>query len=777
MGFYALIYNRSEVNSVLRSAKKQSYLTFAIIVLFLAFVIISLLFFNGVISNLNSETESLAHDMVHGNHQAINAMVEADISTVTNYAACNSKYKDRVRVELMAELKNLTDDSRMLNVIIIDENGDVISHRNEDINVSYRDYFKTAMNGEIVVSDTIYSDPDERVVNVIAAPIYGDYQQVIGVVAGMCNSDEYKDILNLSVSGHDDNAVGYIIDSNGNVLMAGENILADSVLIKDNLFESDFVGNFTEQELSVLKDEFNKKEAHGMVKTNGADGKEYVAYYTTLPVDANLHYFAVFPAEVVYGKLDGYINHTMWMFFFFIGVLALAVAGYFVFIHNSFKALKKANEEIAKVAYEDTLTGYSTWGKFEKDAEYLLSHSYRKYAFISFDIDKFKAINDMFGHEEGNRILKQIADVVNRNINNHETFSRINSDNYYLLLVYNSDEDMIDRIQKIIYAIEYEITNFAPVISFGIYRITDNKLSLRKMGDLADIAKRTVKYGERSAYAFYSEAMLLEIREEKYIENEMQNALDSHEFCVYYQPKVSLKGAPYLMGAEALVRWIKNDTVVSPAKFIPLFERNGFIVKLDYYVMEQVCCRMKMWESLGYDDIMVSVNMSRVHLSDPSFPDTLKAICDDYAIPTSRIEIEITESAAFESLEVIAKVFENLKAHGFHISIDDFGSGYSSLNMLKDLPADVLKIDRAFLTESVNNKRANDIIAYVIKMARSLGMDTICEGVESDEQVELLKKLGCDMAQGYYYARPMAVHGFEEVLKGKHDVIRINKEN
>ena len=169
--------------------------------------------------------------------------------------------------------------------------------------------------------------------------------------------------------------------------------------------------------------------------------------------------------------------------------------------------------------------------------------------------------------------------------------------------------------------------------------------------------------------------------------------------------------------------------------------------------------------------------MSRVHLSDPAFPDTLKSICDDYAIPTSRIEIEITESAAYESLEVLTKVFEKLKSLGFHISIDDFGSGYSSLNMLKDLPADVLKIDRAFLTESVNNKRANDIIAYVIKMAGSLGMDTICEGVESDEQITLLKDLHCDMVQGYYYARPMPTHGFEEILKGKHETIRINKEN
>ena len=757
------------------SVKKQSYLTLAIIIVFLVFVIISFAFLNGVVSNLHGETESLVHDMVHGNKEAIDAMIRSDVSTVTNYAACNSKYKSRVRIDLMSELKNLTEDSQMLNIIIIDEQGNVISYRNETINVSHRNYFKDAMEGKLTISEAIFSEPDGRMVNVIAAPIYGDYQRVIGVVAGMCSPDKYKQVLDLSVTGHEDNAIGYIMSGNGDVLMAGENLFDNYVPVEDDFFASDFVSSLSEDELAMLKDEFNKKDAHGLINSSDSTGREYIAYYSTLDVDTNLHYVAIFPGDVVYSRLDGYVNKIIVLFIFFIGTLLLVMISYFIFTHNSFMALKKANEEIANLAYVDTLTGYGTWNKFQKDAEYLLSHGYRKYAFLSFDIDKFKAINDMFGHEEGNRILKNIADTVNRNLNNHETFSRVNSDNFYMLLVYKSDENTIQRVQSIIHAIEYEITNFAPVISFGIYKINDNnKLTVRKMGDLADIAKRTVKYGESSAYAFYSEQMLIEMREEKHIENEMQNALDSHEFCVYFQPKVSLSETPYLMGAEALVRWIKNDTVVSPAKFIPLFERNGFIVKLDYYIMEQVCSKIKAWESLGYKNILVSVNMSRVHLTDPLFPDTLKSICDDYAINTSRIEIEITESAAFESLEVLTKVFDKLKKLGFHISIDDFGSGYSSLNMLKDLPADVLKIDRAFLTDSANNKRANDIISYVIKMARSLGMKTICEGIETDDQVTLLKSLDCDMAQGYYYARPMASHAFEEILKEKHETIRIN---
>jgi len=332
-------------------------------------------------------------------------------------------------------------------------------------------------------------------------------------------------------------------------------------------------------------------------------------------------------------------------------------------------------------------------------------------------------------------------------------------------MTYHDDADLIDRIKRIIQALEYEFTDFIPVLSFGIYRISNNNLiSVRKMGDHADIARQTIKYSEQSSYAFFSETMLELLREEKQIENEMQAALETNEFAVFFQPKFTLTNAPKLIGAEALVRWVKSDTVIPPVKFIPLFEKNRFIVKLDYYVMDQVCKKLKLWLHMGIDNLLVSVNMSRVHLSDPNFPEKLYQICKNNEIPTSLIEIEITESAAYESLDSLVEIFKKLKNYGFHISIDDFGSGYSSLNMLKDLPVDVLKIDREFLTES-NNVRANEIIGYVIKMAQSLGMETICEGIETDDQVDLLRNLGCDMAQGFFFSKPMSSEQFEVQLE------------
>lgn len=758
-----------------RPFKTMKYFTVAIISSVVLFIILSTFIIVNVISQLNTKTDALVYDSTFQKSNYVNKLIGNDITTIANIAACCSDYKTTDRTALKAKLKSLSETGKFLNIIIIDENGDVISYRNENINVADREYFKKSIDGDTYLSSTIYSNPDSKMVTVISAPIYGDYKRVVGVVAGILPSDIYSYELDMAMNGKEKDANGYIIDSSGEVILYGTGSIKDFKPVDSLFFTSPFMSGVSEESKREVQNNFSKKNTPGIVKSD-CDGTEYIAYYTDLEIDSELHYVVIFPASAVFSNLYGYVDKIILMFILYLAIILIIVIAYFVAARTSIHKLKTANDEISRIAYVDSLTGYSTWNKFDIDAQRLIQHEYRKYVFVSFDIDKFKAINDMFGHDEGNRILKLIADTLSRNLREGETFSRINSDNFYALMIYKDDHEIISRIQAFIQALEYEITEFVPVLSFGIYRITDKKLSVRKMGDLADIAKRTIKYGDHSAFTFYSESMLEEMREEKRIENEMQSALDTHEFCVFFQPKVSLSGSPVLTGAEALVRWIKNDTVISPGKFIPLFEKNRFIVKLDYYIMDQVCQKIKQWQRQGYGDILVSVNMSRVHLNDPTFTDRLYEICCMHDVPTSNIEIEITESAAYEALDVLEKVFKKLKEYGFHISIDDFGSGYSSLNMLKDLPADVLKIDRAFLTESGNNKRANDIIAHVIKMARSLGMETICEGIETDEQVNLLRSLGCDMAQGYYFAKPMSSTAFEEILKKHNSPLNPNKE-
>lgn len=740
------------------------------------FVVIASLFMANTISALDGEVNNYIDRAASQKCDIVESAIRNDVNTVKNFAACASNYKTTDENLVIKMIKDLENSCSTIDAFIIaDENGDVITSKNISKNISAREYYKRAMNGEVYISKAIYSEPDEKMVNAIAAPIYGDYKRIVGMVAGICDTRSYNNLIDMSFGGKENDSNGYVLNSDGEVIMSGENALGDYVPMGDLFFSSDILAGVEESVRNSLKDNFAKVGGSGIVKSV-CKGEKYVAYYSGMSGFDNLHYLLIFKENVVAAEQNHYTMMNILMYAFFVLILIIVITAYIVIVRVSFRRLTKANEEVSRIAYTDSITGYSTWDKFVLDAKSLLRHEYRRYALVSFDIDKFKAINDMYGHEEGNRVLKLIADTVNRNLQDGETFSRINSDNYYILMLYSSDSDTARRIGSLIQAIEYEITEFVPVLSFGIYRITDKSVSIRRMGDLADIAKRTVKYGDASAYTFYSESMLEKMREEKRIENEMQTALDMHEFCVFYQPKVSLDGKVNLTGAEALVRWIKDGTVISPGKFIPLFEKNRFIVKLDYYIMDQVCQKIKQWESY-YPHLLISVNMSRAHLRDPQFVEKLNDICLSHGVSTSSIEIEITESAAYGSLDVLTAVFKQLRDYGFHISIDDFGSGYSSLNMLKDLPADVLKIDRAFLAESNSNKRANDILGYVIRMAGSLGMHTICEGIETDEQAKLLGGLGCEMAQGFYFAKPMPSDSFEEILRGNSKTINIPSNN
>lgn len=697
------------------------------------FVVIASLFMANTISALDGEVNNYIDRAASQKCDIVESAIRNDVNTVKNFAACASNYKTTDESLVIKMIKDLENSCSTIDAFIIaSENGDVITSKNISKNISAREYYKRAMNGEVYISKAIYSEPDEKMVNAIAAPIYGDYKRIVGMVAGICDTRSYNNLIDMSFGGKENDSNGYVLNSDGEVIMSGENALGDYVPMGDLFFSSDILAGVEESVRNSVKDNFAKVGGSGIVKSV-CKGEKYVAYYSGMSGFDNLHYLLIFKENVVAAEQNHYTMMNILMYAFFVLILIIVITAYIVIVRVSFRRLTKANEEVSRIAYTDSITGYSTWDKFVLDAKSLLRHEYRRYALVSFDIDKFKAINDMYGHEEGNRVLKLIADTVNRNLQDGETFSRINSDNYYILMLYSSDSDTARRIGSLIQAIEYEITEFVPVLSFGIYRITDKSVSIRRMGDLADIAKRTVKYGDDSAYTFYSESMLEKMREEKRIENEMQTALDMHEFCVFYQPKVSLDGKVNLTGAEALVRWIKDGTVISPGKFIPLFEKNRFIVKLDYYIMDQVCQKIKQWESY-YPHLLISVNMSRAHLRDPQFVEKLNDICLSHGVSTSSIEIEITESAAYGSLDVLTAVFKQLRDYGFHISIDDFGSGYSSLNMLKDLPADVLKIDRAFLAESNSNKRANDILGYVIRMAGSLGMHTICEGIETESR-------------------------------------------
>ena len=449
---------------------------------------------------------------------------------------------------------------------------------------------------------------------------------------------------------------------------------------------------------------------------------------------------------------------------------AFSLLGLFVIAILSIAAVyreKKVVEKLREMQEYDSLTGCSNWIKFQADCEVLIKDKQnQRYAMVIFDIDKFKAINDLFGYEVGNEILTAIARILENYIAKDELFSRTATDNFNILMKYDGYGEFSDRIEGLIREINAYSKNFIVNISLGIYLIEDRTLEINIFSDRANMAKRSIKNNSQVDYAFYTESMRVVMIHENEIENRMEAALINKEFEVYLQPKY-LFSDEKIIGAEALVRW--NDPeygLLPPNDFIPLFEKNGFVRKIDTFMFKEVCKLMNKWknETDQFDNLVISVNFSRLDMNNLRLPEELLEIANLYNIEPKMIEIELTESTIFDNDIQLAAILNHLKDYGFQISIDDFGRAYSSLNTLKSLPADILKMDKAFFSESANNQRGRKIIKCVLYMAKDLNLVTVAEGVETIEQVEFLKEMGCDIAQGFYYAKPMKVTDFEDFV-------------
>lgn len=425
---------------------------------------------------------------------------------------------------------------------------------------------------------------------------------------------------------------------------------------------------------------------------------------------------------------------------------------------------------IERVSSKDSLTGLLTLTKFEVDTMKLITSSPSiKYMIIYTDFDKFKNINAEWGYSTGNDILIQYTNAVNKYIKPTELFCRITSDKFLLMLSYRNKKGSLDRINVAYRRVEEELLNRFPCINLvmtsGIYFLKQEDKNISIAIDKANIARKTIKGIHKSEYAIYDETLHQQITKEILIASKMHRALKKNEFEVYMQPKVDLKTLK-IIGAEALVRWkLPSGEILSPGEFIPIFEKNGFIDELDFYVYESTLRALRQWMDLGKQELVISVNVSRIHLKDGRFLERLDKLMEMYRIPSRLIELEITESMFFVELEQIEYILKNLRKRGFQISIDDFGSGYSSLNMLKTLPVDILKLDREFFMKNEMGSSDKIVISGIISLAKGLGLKVISEGVETTEQLSFLKESLCDMAQGYLFYKPMPMDEFMQLIE------------
>lgn len=409
----------------------------------------------------------------------------------------------------------------------------------------------------------------------------------------------------------------------------------------------------------------------------------------------------------------------------------------------------------------DGITGLINWDRFKVEAtEIMQKNKNKKYALIHFDIDKFKTINDIYGTSGGNRILRSIAMDIKALLNSGELVTRIYADVFSVLIEYKDEAEITDRLAEFNRSIKGSSVSFNMNAYFGVYKVEED-IPIDLMSDRANLAKQSIKGNNVKYYALFDKKIREKVLREKQIENNMHAALEAGEFMLYLQPQYSTRTGK-IVSAEALVRW--NDPIrqiVSPGEFIELFERNKFIINLDLYIWEQACKLIRKWLDTGKDPTPISINVSPVHFTSGNLVDEITEIVNSYRIPADLIELEITESTFVEDKENVINIIDKLHVLGYKIAMDDFGSGYSSLNLLNILPIDVLKIDKDFLRNTSDSDKGKIVMKNVITMAKELNMTVITEGVETREQLDFLVDTDCDKIQGYYYSKPLSVIDFE----------------
>ncbi len=415
------------------------------------------------------------------------------------------------------------------------------------------------------------------------------------------------------------------------------------------------------------------------------------------------------------------------------------------------------SDEIYRIRLAQSVTSDRNPQIFMKQAEEMVrSNPNSHYAVIQFDIAKFKAINEMYGESVGDELLNYFNGSLKVICRKEQLYVRISADVFMILTPYQVQEDIEEFVNLITESLSgYKGMTYR--IVFGISWVKDVESGFRKYVDAAAVARQSVKDDALNYYAFYEDDMKENIITKKFIEDNMQSALDNREFVMYLQPQFSIS-QNRMVGAEALIRWIHPVRgMLSPMDFIPLFKKNGFIIKMDEFMWEEACKTIRGWIDRGISPIPISVNVSRRHLKNLAFIDVLNELVEKYHLDKKYLEIEITETVLGNEIE---EGVSALKKNGFTLLMDDFGSGYSSLNMLKDTKFDIIKMDRGFLFDFIGSKRGESIVEHTIHMSQDIGLDMVAEGVETKEQADFLQSCGCDTAQGYYYARPMPVEEF-----------------
>lgn len=413
-----------------------------------------------------------------------------------------------------------------------------------------------------------------------------------------------------------------------------------------------------------------------------------------------------------------------------------------------------------RLNYDSLTKAYNRYGFYKNAQKLIKEHTDTEYCLILSDIKSFKLINEIYGENIADKILIDEVNIIRQKMKGNSVLGRLNGDIIAMVIPkeYLSEKEFSDMIKLL--SDRYSNKNFRLHIYLGVYYIKDINETIRQMVDKVSLVIMKSKGNMSNYILYYDENSYRNDIFKQQLIGEFETALNENQFCMYLQPQTDKDGN--MLGAEALIRWNHpNMGLIMPGAFIECFEDAGLIYRLDNYIWEEAAKQLKIWKDSGYN-YYISVNISAKDFYHIDVYQTFKNLVSKYGIDTDKLHIEITETALSEDKQAAHKTIERLHDEGFIIEIDDFGSGYSSFNFLKDVCADVIKIDRVFLKKSSHEERGEQILRSIISLSHDIGMDVITEGVENVDQLSMLAKMNCDWFQGYYFSKPIAVGDFEE---------------
>lgn len=594
---------------------------------------------------------------------------------------------------------------------------------------------------------------DSGAIIVMSIPLKNNNGELKGILFATYDVNTLRNFMTLDIF----NGKGYSIIMNSK----GEKLITSLTALKldsesNNIFYNlERINSSNKDIIERMKADVEANKS-GIIQFNLYE-KMYMSYQP-LGID-DLYILTVIPKNIIENQYNILMKSTYFL------CIGLSVALFIIMMNIIFNE-KRKKRLLENITYVDKVTGGYSYEKFLLEYKKKQKNNNRKKAFIILDIDNFKLINDIFGYNIGNMVLKDVWKIIYDNLKQNGIFARKYADKYSIMIFFDKEEEIIEFVDKVIKDIEQvniiKREKFRIVPSIGIYILENNDEKIDQIENYAIMASRTIKNRYDVYYSFYYNKLKSIIIEKKNMTDSIYQALENKSFIPYFQPKFDAK-TKKIVGAEALIRWQKEDgSFVSPAKFIPIAEEVGIIAEIDKYMFEAVCKQQCIWKTKGLKILPISVNLSRNKLYNANFIDEYMSILSKYKLEPKDIQFEITEGTLYIEEKIGEKIIMTLKNLGFDILIDDFGVGYSSISMIRDINATEMKIDKSFIDDT--SERGKALTNYVIKIAEVIGMKTVAEGVETKEQYEFLLKHNCDIIQGYYFAKPMPAKEYEKFL-------------